>query len=124
MESFLNRYRNLTVLLVVVAAQLLLLAWQVKTTQDVRLLRVWSVSTVTPVTSALEFIRRNTFGVVGDYFALLGVREENRRLHQELGNLKMQNHFLNASSPPPTACVPWRRFRRSRHRRPSRHGSS
>jgi rod shape-determining protein MreC len=96
MESFLNRYRNLTVLLVVVAAQLLLLAWQVKTTQDVRLLRVWSVSTVTPVTGALEFIRRNTFGVVGDYFALLGVREENRRLHQELGNLKMQNHFLNA----------------------------
>jgi rod shape-determining protein MreC len=96
MESFLNRYRNLTVLLVVVAAQLLLLAWQVKTTQDVRLLRVWTVSTVTPVTGALEFIRRNTFGVVGDYFVLLGVREENRRLHQELGNLKMQNHFLNA----------------------------
>lgn len=96
MESFLNRYRNLTVLLVVIAAQLLLLAWQVKTSQDVRLLRVWSVSTVMPVTRALEFIRRNTFGMFGDYFVLLGVREENQRLHQEVGNLKMQNHFLNA----------------------------
>jgi len=96
MESFLTRYRNLTVLLIVVAGQLLLLAYQVKTSQDVRLLRVWSVSTVTPVTRVLEVVRRNTFGLVGDYFVLLGVREENRRLQQELGNLKMQNHFLNA----------------------------
>jgi rod shape-determining protein MreC len=96
MESFLNRYRNLTVLLVVVALQLLLLAYQVKTSQDVRLLRVWSVSTVTPVTRVLEAIRRNTFGIFGDYFVLLGVREENQRLHQEVGSLKMQNHFLNA----------------------------
>jgi rod shape-determining protein MreC len=96
MESFLNRYRNLTVLLVVVAAQLLLLGWQVKTSQDVRLLRVWTVSTVTPVTRVLEAIRRNTFGVLEDYFVLLNVREENRRLHREVGDLKMQNHFLNA----------------------------
>jgi len=96
MESFLNRYRNLTVLLVVVALQLLLLAWQVKTSQDVRLLRVWSVSTVTPVMRGLEFVRRNTIGLVGDYFVLLGVREENRRLHEELGKLKMQNHFLDS----------------------------
>jgi rod shape-determining protein MreC len=96
MESFLNRYRNLTVLLVVVAAQLLLLAWQVKTSQDVRLLRVWTVSTVTPVTRVLEAVRRNTVGLFEDYFALLGVREENQRLHAEVGDLKMQNHFLNA----------------------------
>lgn len=96
MESFLNRYRNLTVLLVVVALQLLMLGWQVKTSQDVRLLRVWSVSTVTPVTRVLEVVRRNTFGLFGDYFVLLGVREENRRLRGELGNLKMRNHFLDA----------------------------
>jgi rod shape-determining protein MreC len=51
---------------------------------------------VTPLTRLLEAIRRNTFGVFGDYFVLLGVREENRRLRGELGNLKMQNHFLNA----------------------------
>jgi len=94
MESFLNRYRNLTVLLVVIAAQLLLLAYQVKTSQDVRLLRVWTVGTVTPVTRVLELVRRNTFGLFEDYFVLLGVREENRHLHDEVGRLKMQNHFL------------------------------
>jgi len=95
MESFLNRYRNLTVLLVVVAAQLLLLAYQVKTSSDVRLLRVWSVGAVTPLTRVLESVRRNTFGLLEDYFVLLGVREENQRLRDEVGHLKMQNHFLN-----------------------------
>jgi rod shape-determining protein MreC len=95
MESFLNRYRNLTVLLVVIAAQLLLLAYQVKTSSDVRLLRVWTVGAVTPLTRVLELVRRNTFGLLEDYFVLLGVREENRRLRDEVGHLKMQNHFLN-----------------------------
>ena len=95
MESFLNRYRNLTVLLVVIAAQLLLLAYQVKTSSDVRLLRVWTVGAVTPLTRILESVRRNTFGLLEDYFVLLGVREENRRLREEVGHLKMQNHFLS-----------------------------
>ncbi len=94
MDTFLNRYRNLTVLLLVITAQLLLLAWQVKSSQDVRLLRVWSVSVVTPATTVLEIVRRNTIGVVADYFVLIGVRNENRHLNEEVGRLKMQNHFL------------------------------
>ena len=36
MESLLNRYRNITVLLMVLCAQLVLLAVQVKNDQDVR----------------------------------------------------------------------------------------
>ena len=96
MEFLLNRFRNLTVLLVVVLGQLLLLAYQVKSNQDIRLIRVWSVTAVTPVAKVLEVVRRNTIGLVEDYFVLINVREENLRLTKELGNLKMENHFLKS----------------------------
>ena len=36
MDFFLSRYRNLTVLLIVIAAQLLLIAYQVKSNKDSR----------------------------------------------------------------------------------------
>lgn len=96
MESFLTRYRNLTVLLVVVTSQLLLLAWQVKTAQDVPLIRVWAVTTVVPVARILDDTRRYTFGSLQDYFVLVGVRDDNRRLRQEVTDLRMKNHFLAA----------------------------
>lgn len=94
MEFLLNRYRNLTVLLVMIGAQLLLLAYQVKSSQDVRLVRVWAVTAVTPLARILEVVRRNTIGVAEDYFDLLSVRDENNRIKKELGRLKMENQFL------------------------------
>jgi rod shape-determining protein MreC len=94
MEFILSRYRNLTVLLLVIVAQLLLLAYQVRGQQEVRLVRVWAVTAVTPIAKVLEFVRRNTIGVVEDYFVLINVREQNRRLNDELGKLKMENRFL------------------------------
>ena len=54
MESFLNRYRNITVLLLVIFAQLVLLATQVKNDQNVRIIRVWTVTTVMPVAPRIE----------------------------------------------------------------------
>jgi rod shape-determining protein MreC len=96
MEALLNRYRNLTVLLVVVMAQLLLLAYQVKTNQDVRLIRVWAVTAVTPLARVLEFARQNTIGIAEDYFVLVKVREQNRDLLEENGRLKLQNQFLRS----------------------------
>ena len=47
MESLLNRYRNITVLLLVIMAQLVLLAFGAKI-GDVPLIRVWAVTAVTP----------------------------------------------------------------------------
>ena len=85
--EFLTRYRDLTVLLIVVTLQLLLLAWQVKTARDVPLIRVWAVTTVVPVARVLDDARRYTFGSVEDYFVLVGVREENRRLKREVGEI-------------------------------------
>jgi rod shape-determining protein MreC len=94
MDFILQRYRNLTVLLVVIAAQLVLLAYQVKTGQDVRLLRVWSVTAVTPLAKVVDAARGATIGFFQDYFILLNAREENRRLKNELGRLKLENQFL------------------------------
>jgi len=94
METFLNRYRNITVLLLVIFAQLVLLAVQVKNDQDVRLIRVWAVSTVTPVARVLEGFREGGFGFVRNYILMHDASEENRRLRDEVGRLRLQVNYL------------------------------
>lgn len=94
METLLNRYRNLTVLLIVVVAQLLFLAYQVKANKDDRLIRVWAVSTVTPMAGGVEAVRHNTIGFLQDYFILLDVRDQNRKLKSENDKLRMDNIFF------------------------------
>ncbi len=96
MDFFLSRYRNLTVLLIVIVAQLLLIAYQVKSNKDVPLIRVWAVSAVTPVEQGLELVRHYTWGFVEDYFVLLHVRSQNDKLQHENGQLKIENHYLKA----------------------------
>jgi rod shape-determining protein MreC len=96
MEFFLNRYRNLSVLLVVVLVQLALLAYQVKSNQDVRLIRVWAMAAVTPLARVIEGGRRGISGFSRDYFALLGVREENKRLKTDLDRAQIENQYLHA----------------------------
>src|ERR1700761_7618178 len=94
MEALLSRDRNLTVLLVVVVAQLLYLAYQVRTNRDERLIRVWAVTAVTPMAGAVEGIRRNTIGFLQDYFILLDVREQNRMLKADNDRLRLENVYF------------------------------
>lgn len=94
MDFPISRYRNLTVLLLAILAQLLLLGYQVKSNQDVRLIRVWAVTAVTPMARLLEAGRSNTVGVLENYFLLVGVRGKNRQLEAELGKLKLEAQFL------------------------------
>lgn len=96
MEFFLNRYRNLSVLLVAILAQLALLAYQIKSDQDVRLIRVWAVTAVTPLARALEGMRSGSSYFFHDYFLLRGVEEQNRSLKTELGKVEMENQYLHA----------------------------
>jgi rod shape-determining protein MreC len=96
MESLFNRFRSLTVLLLALFAQLVLVAYQVKTSQDVPLIRVWAVSAVTPLARLLEAGRTNTIRFAEDYFVLAGARQENRRLAAELDRLKIENRFLRS----------------------------
>lgn len=94
MESFLNRYRHITVLLLVICAQLVLLAIQVKNDQDVRFIRVWTITAVTPVARFVETLRGGSTGFFNDYISLHDTNAENRRLKEEIGRLKLENIFL------------------------------
>jgi rod shape-determining protein MreC len=94
MESFLNRYRNITVLLLVVFGQLVLLAYQVRNDQSVPAVRFWTVTAVTPLARVLEGLRGGSIGFVRNYLLLHDANEENRRLREENGRLKIENTFL------------------------------
>jgi rod shape-determining protein MreC len=96
MDSFLGRYRNLSVLLLLVVGQLLLLAYQIRSSQDVPLIRVWAVAAVAPMARGLEAARAAATSFFSEYFILRDVRAENERLNKELGELRLRNHFLSA----------------------------
>ena len=96
MELLFNRYRNLTVLLVAIIAQLGLLAYQVRDNHDVRLIRVWAVGAVTPVARLLEFGRSGTSRFFKDYVYLLDTRQENKRLKSERDALQLENQQMRA----------------------------
>jgi len=96
MEFLLNRYRNLSVLLVAILAQLGLLAYQVRSNQEVRLIRVWAVGAVTPLARVIEAGRSGGFHFFRDYFVLLNVREDNQRLKADLDRAEMESQYLRA----------------------------
>jgi rod shape-determining protein MreC len=93
-ESLLNRYRNITVLLLVIMAQLVLLAVSAKNDQDVRFIRIWTVTAVTPVARIIEGMRGGGSGFLHNYILLHDTNQENIRLRTELDKLKMENVFL------------------------------
>ena len=94
MDLLFHRYRNLTALIAVIFAQLMLLAYQVKSNGEVRLIRVWAVTAVTPLARAIEAGRSSTAHFFSDYFVLLDVREDNQRMKDELDRVKMENQYL------------------------------
>jgi rod shape-determining protein MreC len=96
MEFLLNRYRNLAVLLAAILVQLALLAYQVKSAQEVRLIRVWSVGAVMPVARVIEAGRTGVSHFFRNYFLLLGVREERDRLKADLNRAEMENQYYRA----------------------------
>ena len=96
MDLILNRYRNLTALVAAILVQLVLLAYQVKSNQEVRLIRVWAVTGVTPLARLLESGRSGTVGFFKDYFVLLDVRAQNKRLQSDLNRTQLENQFLRS----------------------------
>src|SRR6478672_6230138 len=96
MDLILNRYRNLTALVAAILVQLVLLAYQVKSNQEVRLIRVWAVTGVTPLARLLEGGRSGTVSFFKDYFVLLDVREQNKRLQADLNRVQLENQVLRS----------------------------
>ena len=93
MESVLGRYRNLIILVGVLFLQVLGLAVQVKRNaenESSRLIRIWTVSAVTPFEKTLVWIQTSTGNIWHNYFYLRGVRAENRELKAEIERLRLQ----------------------------------
>ncbi len=97
MELLTHRYRNLGVLAVVILTQLVLLGYQVRTRGEIRLVRVWAVTAVTPVARVAEAVRSGVGRVLDRYLLLVGVEEENRRLRKELDDMKLETWRLESA---------------------------
>ncbi len=94
MDALINRYRSTLLLVIVIAAQFVLLAYEVKNESHVRVIRVWAVTAVTPIANVAETIRGTVAGFFSNYVSLRDVRNENRRMRTEIGALKLQTQFL------------------------------
>src|SRR5437867_6678095 len=93
MENFLSRYRNVSILVAVLFAQVLGLAVQVKRStenESTRLIRVWTVSAVSPLEKAIVWFQSGTSNLWHGYVYLRGVRQENRELKDEIEKLRLE----------------------------------
>lgn len=96
MDLLFHRYRNVTVLLLVLFAQLMLLAYQIRGNQQVSKVRAFAVAGVAPVAGVFDTLRGSVKGFFSDYFLLLDVRDESRRMKAENNRLKIENNFLRS----------------------------
>jgi rod shape-determining protein MreC len=93
-----SRHRSLALLVGVVFAQLLLLAFQIKRDRDVPLIRYWAADLVTPVGRVGTWTSSKIRGVWIGYIALHGARVESARLQGELDQLRLRNYELEAEA--------------------------
>ena len=111
MESFLSRYRNLIVLLVILLLQVIGLAVQVRKTsqsagtaaapgvdhkdgQGVRLIRLWAAGMVTPFERAIHGSHEGLTNLWGEYVDLRSTREQNKELQKTVDRLRLEQAML------------------------------
>src|SRR3954469_3545525 len=102
-EGFFARHRNSVVLAAALFVQIVGLAAQVKRPLDpahpdsgsVRLIRLWTVSVLSPFERGIVSTGHSFRGFWGGYVDLRSVREENRRLRDENQELKIQQALWN-----------------------------
>ena len=105
MENFFSRYKNPLALMAILFIQIVALATQVKRTESggaasggTRLIRLWTVSAISPFERALVstggFIRRNFH----NYIDLHDVRKQNQQLQDEVSQLKLEQVRLQADA--------------------------
>ena len=98
MESVISRHRNLIIFLGVLFLQVLGLAVQVKRSADAentRLIRLWSVSAITPLERGLVWAQNGTSNLWHNYLYLRGVRAENRELKQQIEQMRLEQVRLS-----------------------------
>jgi len=94
-----SRYRNVTILVAILFVQVLGLAVQVKrrssADESTRVIRLWTVSAVTPLEKALVWCQNGLGGIWSNYVYLRGVRQENRELKFEIERLRLEQVRLS-----------------------------
>jgi rod shape-determining protein MreC len=106
MENFFTRYKNPLVLMAALVIQVIGLATQIKRPDNLkgataggpRLIRVWTVTAITPFERAVvttgHFFRNTWHG----YVDLHNVRKQNRELQEELARMRLEQVRLKADA--------------------------
>jgi rod shape-determining protein MreC len=99
MENLMSRYRNVSILVAILFVQVLGLAVQVKrrsgADESTRIIRLWTVSAVTPLEKALVWCQNGVGGLWSNYIYLRGVRQDNRDLKFEIERLRLEQVRLS-----------------------------
>lgn len=93
-----SRHRPLALLAAVVLAQVLLLAFQIKRENNVRLVRYWAVALLTPLERGGTWAFSGVGGIWSGYVGLRDTRVENERLRTEVEKLRLRNRELESQS--------------------------
>lgn len=91
-----SRHRSLVLLVTMVLTQVLLLAIQIKGERQVRLIRVWAVTMISPLQRAGSWTIDHLGRGWSDYVGLRNTHRENRELQAELERLKLRNSQLES----------------------------
>jgi rod shape-determining protein MreC len=97
-DTLISRHRPLSLLAALILVQVLLLAFQIKRENNVRLVRYWTVQTLTPVERAGTWSFSKIGGLWSGYIGLRNARTENARLQKELDELRMRNRELESQA--------------------------
>ncbi len=96
MLDFPSRQRPFPLLVTVVLVQVLLLAFQIKRDNDVRLVRVWAVEFLTPLQRAATWSISSVRGGWRNYIDLRRTHAENEFLKAQVDKLQLQNRQLES----------------------------
>jgi rod shape-determining protein MreC len=91
-----SRRRSLALFAVAIAAQVLLLALQIRRGQQVRLIRVWAIESVSPLGRGAAWSVEGVRGLWNNYVALRHTREEDEQFRAEIAELRMRNAQLES----------------------------
>ncbi|MGH9805398.1 MAG: rod shape-determining protein MreC [Candidatus Acidiferrales bacterium] len=96
MRDFLARHNHLSLLVMVLLGQLFFLAYQIKSDNNVRLIRLWAVAVFAPVERAVHGAADGAGSLVENYITLYNTRQENLRLSEQLDEARLRLHELEA----------------------------
>jgi rod shape-determining protein MreC len=99
MENFFTRYRNVTVLLGLLMAQVIVLASQVRrpgttTHESMSLMRTWVVEVFVPAEKAISSVGSGIGNLWKNYVDLRGVRAQNAELQSQIDRLRLEEVSL------------------------------